>query len=67
MQEGRWSLKGMTALVTGGSRGIGLQLWRNLLDSGPGSIHVPETSKTSTRGCLNGRTKGFKSPPPSVT
>ncbi|KFK41764.1 hypothetical protein AALP_AA2G169200 [Arabis alpina] len=56
----RWSLQGMTALVTGGASGIGYAIVEELAGFGA-QIHVCDISDTSLNQCLSQwENKGFK-------
>ncbi|KAJ4867114.1 Tropinone reductase-like protein [Raphanus sativus] len=59
--DSRWSLQGMTALVTGGTKGIGYAIVEELAGFGA-RIHTCARDQTLLDECLNEwKVKGFKS------
>ncbi|GAB4860108.1 hypothetical protein Ancab_011586 [Ancistrocladus abbreviatus] len=58
--ESRWSLQGMTALVTGGTRGIGHAIVEELLGLGA-EVHTCARNQIEMQKCLtNWENEGFK-------
>jgi len=58
--ESRWSLRGMTALVTGGTKGIGYAIVDELAGLGA-TIHTCSRNEAQLNECLNQwKTKGFQ-------
>ncbi|XP_054816041.1 tropinone reductase homolog At2g29260, chloroplastic-like isoform X2 [Prosopis cineraria] len=51
-KENRWSLRGMTALVTGGTRGIGRAIVEELVGFGA-RVHTCARNETELSKCLN--------------
>uniref|UniRef100_M1A5U7 Tropinone reductase II n=1 Tax=Solanum tuberosum TaxID=4113 RepID=M1A5U7_SOLTU len=60
MAAGRWNLEGCTALVTGGSRGIGYGIVEELASLGA-SVYTCSRNQKELNECLTQwRSKGFK-------
>jgi Tropinone reductase 1 len=60
MDINRWSLQGMTALVTGGSKGIGYAIVEELVGFGA-RVHICDIDETLLNECLSGwHAKGFE-------
>ncbi|GAB4858587.1 hypothetical protein Ancab_010060 [Ancistrocladus abbreviatus] len=58
--ENRWSLHGMTALVTGGTKGIGQAIVEELLDLGA-IVHICSRNQAEINECLRDwSTRGFQ-------
>ncbi|KAF5744569.1 putative tropinone reductase [Tripterygium wilfordii] len=58
-KDSRWSLQGMTALVTGGSRGIGYAIVEELVGMGA-TVHTCSSNESRLNECLREwETKGF--------
>ncbi|KAF3966226.1 hypothetical protein CMV_009653 [Castanea mollissima] len=59
-RESRWSLQGMTALVTGGTKGIGYAVVEELASLGA-SIHTCSRDEAQLNVCLHEwKAKGFQ-------
>ncbi|PNY01382.1 tropinone reductase-like protein [Trifolium pratense] len=59
-RSSKWSLKGMTALVTGGSKGIGYDIVEQLAELGA-TIHTCARNEAQLNECLHQwATKGYK-------
>ncbi|XP_030964333.1 tropinone reductase homolog At5g06060-like isoform X2 [Quercus lobata] len=59
-RESRWSLQGMTALVTGGTKGIGYAVVEELASLGA-SVHTCSRDEAQLNVCLHEwKTKGFR-------
>lgn len=58
-KDKRWSLEGMTALVTGGTRGIGYAIVEELAEFGA-TVHICARSEDDIKKCLEEwKSKGF--------
>ncbi|KAE8039122.1 hypothetical protein FH972_011564 [Carpinus fangiana] len=59
-KDGRWSLEGTTALVTGGSKGIGYAIVEELAGLGA-TVHTCSRNEADINKCVSEwKTKGFK-------
>ncbi|XP_014522056.1 tropinone reductase-like [Vigna radiata var. radiata] len=59
-KSNRWSLQGMTALVTGGSKGIGYAIVKELAELGA-TVHTCSRNQTELNESLNEwTTKGYR-------
>ncbi|XP_075635144.1 tropinone reductase homolog At2g29170-like isoform X4 [Castanea sativa] len=59
-RESRWSLRGMTALVTGGTKGIGYAVVEELASLGA-FVHTCSRNEAQLNVCLHEwKTKGFR-------